>query len=1511
MRKTNSRQFKRNAISTAVALTLVLPLAINSARAGSGWGDNANLVDKVQTYYANSPSGLRAACFDANGLAATPMSGGLCDSGRALRKFVDSLPGLTAAGANNLGQYIPVAAAQKWVNAQGVTTADDYYELAAVEHEERMHSDLVKGTRLRGYVQLETPANAATSRHIALSYPDGTPILDGNGVQVFGYDHPHYLGPVIVATRGVAVRIKMTNYLPLESQASFFLPVDKTAQSAGVGPDGVTPYTDNRIAVHWHGGDAIWTSDGTAHQWFAPAGETVSYAAGMGKGAAAANVPDMPDPGAGAYTLYYPNNMSGRLMWYHDHASGITKLNAYAGVAAGYLIVDSTEAAMVAAGTLPAENIPLILQDKTFVPNDIAQQDAKWDMTHWGKPGDLWFPHVYETNQDPNSVDGTNPVGRWDWGPWFWPVFPAQYSLPSGDYGDATATPEAFMDTAMVNGTAYPTMTVEPKAYRLRILNGSNDRFLNLGFYVADTTSPEALAIQAATGVLGTEVPMVPFVAGGAAFPTTGGLMGTGWGTPVSMMHAAGVPDPAAIGPAIVQIGTEGGFLPNAVTIPSTPINFEYNKRSITVLGVLEHGLFLGAAERADAVVDFAPFAGKTLILYNDAPAPLPAGDPRIDYYTNGPDNTGAGGAGSPLPGYGPNTRTMLRVVVASAVTTPSTFKGIAALVGALPPAYAAAQEPPIIPESAYNLAFGTSNADNYMKISTGALTQPTVNFTPSGAQSITSVTLVGGGTGYLTMPAVVFTPPAGAAGAGATAVVGAGIGGVVLTSAGAGYKTAPTVVFSGGTLPDGTPVNWAANPGYAAATASVIQNALTKLYTVTGITVTKAGSFKTMPNVAFVGGTPTKVATATVKTTGQLNSITLTSAGAAYTAAPTISFVGGGGIGATAAVKTSLTTTLPVLNKGIQELFDPVYGRMNATFSIELPFTSAVTQTTVPLAYLDPATETITDGETQIWKITHNGVDSHPVHFHLVNVQVINRVGWDGTIKPPRDNELGWKETVRMNPLEDIYVAARAKKPVTPGFGLPESVRLRDPSQLQGSTLGFSQFDFTGSPVAGSANFNPNFGKTVPAGTVFNDYENFDNEYVWHCHILGHEEFDFMRPITFHPFKQDASGQWVVPGTTISAIPAAPLSVSATIGAAGVTLAWVDSSTTEYQFRIERATVSNGLVSAYVVLATALANATGYIDVTAVAGAGYAYRVVAVGAKGEGVSAVVSTAPPVVVNAPTALAAVATSPATASLSWNDNAVNETEYLVSVNGAAPLAIARNAAQGAATGVVSVTVPIAGPGTYTFAVTAVNVSGGVTTASTVASLTSAFAAPAVPAAPTAAAVTSSGLTLNWTAVTGATAYTVYQNGVQVATVPGNTRAMTGLTASTAYTYTVTANNVVGASAQSTALNVTTPAATVAIPATPRAPTATRGARGSLSATVTWRAATRATTYTVQIASSINGRNWSVPVNVAVGVTALTYTATGLTAGTQYRFAIIATNAGGSSAASPASGPVTAR
>ncbi len=151
-------------------------------------------------------------------------------------------------------------------------------------------------------------------------------------------------------------------------------------------------------------------------------------------------------------------------MFYHDHAYGITRLNVYAGEAAGYLLTDSAEEGLINAGILPNAGgvyrygIPLIIQDKTFVPNDVAIQDAKWNTTNWGQPGDLWFPHVYEANQDPNSEDGTNPFGRWDYGPWFWP--PVIVAADKATLPDPSITPEAFMDTPLVNGAAYPFLPV-------------------------------------------------------------------------------------------------------------------------------------------------------------------------------------------------------------------------------------------------------------------------------------------------------------------------------------------------------------------------------------------------------------------------------------------------------------------------------------------------------------------------------------------------------------------------------------------------------------------------------------------------------------------------------------------------------------------------------------------------------------------------------------------------------------------------------------------------------------------------------------------------------------------------------------------------------------------------------------------------------------------------------------------------------------------------------------------
>ena len=119
------------------------------------------------------------------------------------------------------------------------------------------------------------------------------------------------------------------------------------------------------------------------------------------------------------------------------------------------------------------------------------------------------------------------------------------------------------------------------------------------------------------------------------------------------------MPDPATRGPTFIQIGTEGGFLPTPVVLPNQPVAWNLDPTTFTAGLVLQQNqgggtLMLGPAERADVIVDFSQFAGKTLILYNDAPAPWPALDPHYDYYTAAPDNRDMGGANTDPGGLRP-----------------------------------------------------------------------------------------------------------------------------------------------------------------------------------------------------------------------------------------------------------------------------------------------------------------------------------------------------------------------------------------------------------------------------------------------------------------------------------------------------------------------------------------------------------------------------------------------------------------------------------------------------------------------------------------------------------------------------------------------------------------------------------------------------------------------------------------------------------------------------------------
>ena len=62
-------------------------------------------------------------------------------------------------------------------------------------------------------------------------------------------------------------------------------------------------------------------------------------------------------------------------------------------------------------------------------------------------------------------------------------------------------------------------------------------------------------------------------------------------------------------------------------------------------------------------------------------------------------------------------------------------------------------------------------------------------------------------------------------------------------------------------------------------------------------------------------------------------------------------------------------------------------------------PGTEVIDATKLPTADVKVTPIASGDDGTQIWKITHNGVDTHPIHFHAYDVQVLNRVTWDNII--------------------------------------------------------------------------------------------------------------------------------------------------------------------------------------------------------------------------------------------------------------------------------------------------------------------------------------------------------------------------------------------------------------------------------------------------------------------------------------------------------------------------------
>jgi hypothetical protein len=112
-----------------------------------------------------------------------------------------------------------------------------------------------------------------------------------------------------------------------------------------------------------------------------------------------------------------------------------------------------------------------------------------------------------------------------------------------------------------------------------------------------------------------------------------------------------------------------------------------------------------------------------------------------------------------------------------------------------------------------------------------------------------------------------------------------------------------------------------------------------------------------------------------------------------------------------------------------------------------------------VPLRWEDDISENPALGAVEIWEIYNFTADAHPIHIHEIQFQIVNRETFDGEVRPPEPGETGDKDMVIAYPQEITRVKALFDKP-----GL----------------------------------------------------------FVWHCHIVEHEDNEMMRPYHVGPIPDD-----------------------------------------------------------------------------------------------------------------------------------------------------------------------------------------------------------------------------------------------------------------------------------------------------------------------------------------------------------------------------------------------------
>ena len=110
-------------------------------------------------------------------------------------------------------------------------------------------------------------------------------------------------------------------------------------------------------------------------------------------------------------------------------------------------------------------------------------------------------------------------------------------------------------------------------------------------------------------------------------------------------------------------------------------------------------------------------------------------------------------------------------------------------------------------------------------------------------------------------------------------------------------------------------------------------------------------------------------------------------------------------------------------------------------------------------LRWTDATTEIVRQGDIEIWEFVNRTGMEHPMHVHMEAFQVLNRTDRFGNPVPLEAHELGWEDTVAVGPHETVSIMVK--------------------------------------------------------------YEQFTGKFVWHCHILEHEDLEMMRIFEIVPVPE------------------------------------------------------------------------------------------------------------------------------------------------------------------------------------------------------------------------------------------------------------------------------------------------------------------------------------------------------------------------------------------------------